>query len=104
MLQAIGRRGNDGGAVIRPGRTQTMFEPSNSSSSLLSNGSSRSSQTDDLARTIDDLAEAAEQQLEEALRNQADVSDDIRRLIQLLRQVRFVPFRTACVLTDPLVL
>lgn len=64
-----------------------MFETSTSSSSLLSNGS-RSSQTDDFARSIDDLSEAAEQHLEQALKSQEDVSVDIKMLMQLLRQVR----------------
>ena len=64
-----------------------MFETSSSSSSLLSNGSSRSSQTDDLVRSIEGYAEEADQQLEEALRNQEDVAADIKILIQLLRQV-----------------
>ncbi|KAI0751111.1 hypothetical protein C8Q80DRAFT_1155611 [Daedaleopsis nitida] len=84
MFQAIGKRANDGVGATRP-RIHTMFETSMSSSSVLSNGS-RSSQTDDLVRSVDDLAEAAERHLEQALRDQEDVSADIKVLMQLLRQ------------------
>lgn len=70
-----------------------MFETSSSSSSLLSNGSSRSSQTDDLSRTVDGYAEEAEQHLEQALKDQEDVATDIKVLMQLLRQVTCVASR-----------
>lgn len=92
MLNAIGRRTNEGGGSTRP-RVLTMFETSSSSSSLLSNGSSRSSQTDDLSRTVDGYAEEAEQHLEQALKNQEDVATDIKVLMQLLRQVTCVASR-----------
>ena len=87
MLNAIGKRMYEGSGPTRP-RVLTMFETSSSSSSLLSNGSSRSSQTDDLARTVEGYAEEADQHLEQALRNQEDVAADIKVLLQLLRQVR----------------
>ena len=89
MLAAIGKRASvDAPAMARP-RVQTMFEPSPSSASLLSNGSSRGD--GDLARTVDEFAEDADHHLDQALRNQETVTADIQHLMQLLRQVRFVP-------------
>ena len=89
MLAAIGKRASvDAPATARP-RVQTMFEPSASSASLLSNGSSRGD--GDLARAVDEFAEDADHHLDQALRNQETVTADIQHLMQLLRQVRFVP-------------
>ncbi|KAI0722338.1 hypothetical protein C8T65DRAFT_600229 [Cerioporus squamosus] len=85
MLQLIGKRTTDTSGPTRP-RVHTMFESSSSSSSLLSNGSSRSSQTDDLARTVEGLAEDADQLLDQALRTQDNVVADIKLLTQLLKQ------------------
>ncbi|KAI1796072.1 hypothetical protein LXA43DRAFT_988206 [Ganoderma leucocontextum] len=89
MLQAIGRRNGDSGGPPRP-RVQTMFEPgpSSSSSSIMSNGggSPRSAVAEDSMLTIDNLAEEADQQLEQALQNQQSVTSDIRVLVQLLHQ------------------
>lgn len=89
MLQLIGKRNTDTGGPSRP-RVHTMFESSSSSSSLLSNGSSRSSQTEDLAQTVEGLADEADQQLDQALRNQDMMVADIKLLTQLLKQVRLL--------------
>ncbi len=88
MLQAIGRRNGDSSGPPRP-RVQTMFEPSPSSASIMSNGggSPRSAVPEDSMYTIDSLAEEADQQLEQALRNQESVTSDIRIIVQLLHQV-----------------
>ncbi|RDX53766.1 hypothetical protein OH76DRAFT_1342147 [Lentinus brumalis] len=83
MLQLIGRRSTDSSGT-RP-RVHTMFETSTSTSSLLSAGSSRSLQADDLTRTVDGLAEDADQLLDQALRTQDNVVADIKLLAQLLR-------------------
>ena len=66
-----------------------MYEPSTSSASIMSNGggSPRSAVPDDSMRTIDNLAEEADQQLEQALCNQESVTSEIRLLVQLLHQV-----------------
>ncbi len=85
MLQLIGRRSTDSSGT-RP-RVHTMFETSTSTSSLLSAGSSRSLQADDLTRTVDGLAEDADQLLDQALRTQDNVVADIKLLAQLLRLV-----------------
>nr|VWP01704.1 Mixed-linked glucanase [Ganoderma boninense] len=87
MLSAIGKRNGDSGGPPRP-RVQTMFEPSTSSASIMSNGggSPRSAVPDDSMRTIDNLAEEADQELEQALRNQESVTSEMRVLVQLLHQ------------------
>lgn len=89
MLQAIGKRNGDSGGPPRP-RVQTTFEPSTSSASVMSNGggSPRGAVPEDSMRIIDTLAEEADQQLEQALRNQESVTSEIRVLVQLLHQVR----------------
>ena len=88
-MQAIGKRSSfDASAVTRP-RVQTMIA-SSSSSSLGSNGSPVSAHPDELVRTVDELAEDADNHLDSALRNQAVVAADVERLMQLLRQVCYL--------------
>ena len=88
MLQAIGKRSSVDVSMVAPRpRVQTVFD-SSSSSSLATNGSGRSAQSDDLARAVDDMAEEAEHHLDQALLDQDAVVADIEHVMRLLRQVR----------------
>ncbi|KAI0776132.1 hypothetical protein BD413DRAFT_261330 [Trametes elegans] len=79
MMQAIGKRMTDGVGTPRS-RPFSMAE-STSASSLLNASISGSPQAKDMARTVDDLASEADEELARALRNQEKVAAGIKSLL-----------------------
>ncbi|KAI0371548.1 hypothetical protein BV20DRAFT_993203 [Pilatotrama ljubarskyi] len=86
MMQAIGRRMTDGSGGTPRARPFSVVESSSSSASLYAAGVSNSPKTQDMARTIEDLALEADGKLTHALRNQEHITSGMKDLAAQLQE------------------
>ncbi|KAH9855021.1 hypothetical protein C2E23DRAFT_725243 [Lenzites betulinus] len=86
MMQAIGRRMTETSVTTPRARTRATVESSASSSSFFASGGGGSPKTNDMARSIEDLAVEADEKLAQALKAQEEVASGMKNILAQLQE------------------
>ncbi|KAI0832749.1 hypothetical protein BC628DRAFT_1407153 [Trametes gibbosa] len=86
MMQAIGRRMTETSVGTPRARPRVTVESSSSSSSFFASGGGGSPKTNDMARSIEDLAVEADEKLAQALRAQEEVASGMKNILAQLQE------------------